>query len=81
MDEKLREYVETVECESPEQTRVIEHARLDMIYNEAWRLVEREGRLEAIDLALRVTDHRIWPFKLDSLGSGGGDNDTEEHDK
>ena len=81
MDEKLREYVETVECETPEQTRVLEHARLDMIYHEAWRLVEREGSLEAIDLALRITDLRIRLFELDRLGSGGGDNDTEEHDK
>jgi len=81
MDEKLREYVETVECETPEQARVLEHARLDMIYHEAWRLVEREGSLEAIDLALRITDLRIRLFELDRLGSGGGDNDTEEHDK
>ena len=81
MDEKLREYVETVECETPEQTRVLEHARLDMIYHEAWRLVEREGSLEAIDRCLTIIDMRIRLFELARLGSEEGDNGTEEHDK
>lgn len=81
MDEKLRDYVETAECETPEQTRVLEHARLDMIYHEAWRLVEREGSLEAIDLALRIIDLRIRLLELEGLQIGGGDSGTEEHDK
>lgn len=80
MDEKLREYVETVECETPEQTRVLEHARLDALLQETWRHID-QGSLEAIDLALRITDLRIRLFELDRLGSGGGDNDTEERDK
>lgn len=80
MDEKLREYVETVECETPEQALALEHVRLDALLQETWRHID-QGSLEAIDLALRITDLRIRLFELDRLGSGGGDNDTKERDK
>ncbi len=80
MDEKLREYVETAECETPEQTRALEHARLDALLEETWKHID-QGSLEAIDLALRIIDLRIRLFELERLRIGGGDNGTEERDK
>lgn len=80
MDEKLREYVETVECETPEQALALEHVRLDALLQETWRHID-QGSPEAIDLALRIIDLRIRLFELDRLGSGGGDNDTKGRDK
>jgi len=65
MDEKLREYVETAESEPPEKALYLELARLDMCFREAWRLVEREGSLEAIDRCLGIIDRRVALLGLD----------------
>ncbi len=61
--------------ETPEQARALEHARLDALLVETWKHIDR-GSLEAIDLALRITDLRIRLLELEAE-----DNDTGERDK
>jgi len=75
LQERLDDYQE-----NPEQTRALEHVRLDALLQETWKHID-QGSLEAIDLALRITDLRIRLFELERLGSGEGDNGTEERDK
>lgn len=80
MDEKLREYVETVECEPPEKAIYLELARLDMCFGAAWKIVECEGSLEAIDRCLEIIDRRIALLGL-NYEDRMKDNLTEGADK
>lgn len=75
LQEQLDDYRET-----PEQAVTLEHIRLDALLQETWKHID-QGSLEAIDLALRITDLRIRLIELERLGSGEGDNGTEERDK
>jgi len=75
LQERLDDY-----RENPEQARALEHARLDALLVETWKHID-QGSLEAIDLALRITNLRIRLLELERLENGGGDNGTEERDK
>lgn len=75
LQERLDDYQE-----NPEQALALEHVRLDALLQETWRHID-QGSLEAIDRCLTIIDLRIRLFELERLGSGGGDNDTEERDK